>query len=315
MGRNTRATKYFKIENYEIYNYYFERMVNIARSQFTWSGLPDTCDSWYLEKVMLEGGKGSIYRVKGSDIWLSTDFVLKGQLSVYGLPTDIYGIGVNHNPIETDEWEIMWDNKTHSSLLPQIRFYAKQLTMLHQTFNLNLKQQNKPTVVITNDNRLLSNMNFFNEMDEYKPVLYVNSSFDMNAIQTLDLHVDYKGRDLLEAMEIIWGRFLSMCGIVPITSKKERMNNNELVMNSQSDLISLNSRMEDRIELCNKLNKNHGFNCSVNLASNIMEMSQFEPFTTVSGMMLDKTSGSKTTYDNLDKNETSKDNTPKGDES
>jgi hypothetical protein len=251
---------------------------------------------------MLEAGKGSIYRVKGTDIWLSTDFVQKGPLSVYGLPSAINGIGVNHNPIETDEWEIMWDNKTHTSLLPQIRFYAKQLTMLHQTFNLNLKQQNKPTVVVTNDNKLLSNMNFFNEMDEYKPVLYVNSSFNMDAIQTLDLRVDYKGKELLEAMEVVWGRFLSMCGIVPLTSKKERMNNDELVMNRQSDLVSLNSRMEDRLEMCNKLNKNHGFNCAVNLASNIIEQSQFEPFMTVSGEMLGETSGSTTTYDNIDKN-------------
>lgn len=293
MGRNTASTRYLKIENYEIYNYYFERMINIARSQFTWTGLPETCDPWYLEKVMLNAGKGSIFRVKDTDIWLSTDFVYKtGGLSVYGLPTDICGVGANKGPIETDEWEIMWDNKTHTSLLPQIRFYAKQLTMLHQTFNLNLKQQNKPTVVVTNDNKLLSNMNFFNEMDEYKPVLYVNSSFNMDAIQTLDLHIDYKGKELLEAMEVVWGRFLSMCGIVPLTSKKERMNNDELVMNRQSDLVSLNSRMEDRLEMCNKLNKNHGFNCAVNLASNIIEQSQFEPFMTVSGEMLGEMSGS-----------------------
>lgn len=93
-----------------------------------------------------------------------------------------------------------------------------------------------------------------------------------------------------------------MCGIVPLTSKKERMNNDELVMNRQSDLVSLNSRMEDRIEMCNKLNKNHGFNCAVNLSSNIIEESQFEPFMTLSGQMLGETSGSKTEYDNLDKN-------------
>ena len=303
MGKNTASNRRLKIENYEIFNYYFERMINIARSQFTWTGLPETCDPWYLEKVMFEGGKGSIYRVKDTDIWLSTDFVQKGPLSVYGLPTDINGIGINHNPIETDEWEIMWDNKTHSSLLPQIRLYAKQLTMLHQTFNLNLKQQNKPTVVVTNDNKLLSNMNFFNEMDEYKPVLYVNSSFDMNAIQTLDMHVNYIGKELLEAMEVIWGRFLSMCGIVPLTSKKERMNNDELVMNRQSDLVSLNSRMEDRLEMCNKLNKNHGFNCAVNLSSNIIEQSQFEPFMTISGQMLGEMGDSYShTYDNIDKN-------------
>lgn len=301
MGRNNASTRYLKIENHEIYNYYTERMVNIVRSQFTWSGLPDTCEPWYLEKSMLESGKGAIYRVKGTDIWLSTDFVQKGPLSVYGLPTDINGIGVNHNPIETDEWEIMWDNQTHTSLLPQIRFYAKQLTMLHQTFNLNLKQQNKPTVVITNDNKLLSNMNFFNEVDEYKPVLYVNSSFNMDNIQTLDLRVDYKGRDLLEAMEVIWGRFLSMCGIVPLTSKKERMNNDELVMNRQSDLVSLNSRMEARLRICNKLNKDHGFDCAVNLSSNIIEQSQFEPFMTVSGEILGGTSEFHQTYDNVDK--------------
>lgn len=300
MGSNMRkSTREMKIENWEVYNYYFERMINLARAQFRWQGLPETCSPWYLEKCMLNAGKAAIFKVKGTDIWLSTDFVYKtGGLDVYGLPTSISGVGANKGPIDTDEWEIMWDNQTHTSLLPQMRFYAKQLTMAHQIFNINLFQQTTPTIIPTNDNKLLTAINFAEQMSEFKPFIHTNASFNTQDITAFDLHVQFHGKELLEVLDKIWSNFLSMLGITPQTSKRERMNNDELVLNRQSDLISLNSRMEARIDMCNALNKRHGFNCSVNLSSNFIEESTFVPFMPLSDMT---DASSRTTYDNVDK--------------
>ena len=45
------------------------------------------------------------------------------------------------------------------------------------------------------------------------------------------------------------------------------MLNEELIMNRQEDEIKLNSRLMQRVELCNKLNKRFNLNIAVNLSA------------------------------------------------
>ena len=101
------------INNVEIYNYYRERLINLALSQFEWHGLPETCNRLFMEKSLLFNGKACFIKPEGTDFWLSTDWILKGPLDVYGWPTDIRGVGFGqYNHIEGDEWEVFYDNIT-----------------------------------------------------------------------------------------------------------------------------------------------------------------------------------------------------------
>lgn len=271
-----KADKRLIIENSELYMYYRERLINLALSQFEWHGMPDTCDRLFFEKSLLYNGKACFIKPTGTDFWLSTDYIFKGNLDVYGYPTDIRGVGYgSHNIIEGDEWEILFDNMTWVSLIPKIDLYARLLWEVHNTYRSNLQQQITPYFVLGDRNVMLSMRNIFNRLFGFQPVIEVKQNFDPELVKTLDTRVDFKGTELLENLKVVWAEALSMLGITAETTKKERLLNDEITIDRQEDIISLNSRLLNRVEFCNKMNERHGFNLSVNLSSEDLTLNPY----------------------------------------
>lgn len=272
-----REEKNLVINNSEIYRYYRERLINLALAQFEWHGLPETCDRLYFEKSLLYNGKAAMGKVTGTDIWLGLDYIYKGTLDVYGYPTDIRLVPANgqHGLIEVDEWQFLFDNMTWASLMPKIDLYAKLLWEVHNTYRSNLQQQITPYLIATTRNESLSIKNIFNRIFGFQPVIELKNTFDPDAIKTIDTRVDFKGTELLENLKVVWAEALSMLGITAETTKKERLLNNEITIDRQEDIISLNSRLLNRVDFCNKMNKKYGFNLSVNLSSNDMALNPY----------------------------------------
>lgn len=271
---NYQDTELF-IANQEIYNYYRERLINVALSQFEWHGLPDTCDRLYFEKRLLFDGKACMLKPIGSEEWLSLGYVTNGSLNVYGYPTDILGVGFNATNIQPEVWEFLYDNMTKQSLLPKIDLYARLLWEVHNTFRSNLKHQNTPFIVTGTKNQELSFRNLFNRIFGFQPYILMKRPEDASAIQVLQTGVEYRGNELLDSLKVIWAEALSMLGITAETTKKERLIEGEITMDRQEDLISLNSRLLNRVEFCNKMNKNYGMELSVNLSSEDYELQPF----------------------------------------
>lgn len=272
-----REDKRLVIDNSQIYTYYRERLINLALAQFEWHGLPETMDRLWFEKSLLYNGKAAAGKVTGTDIWLGLDYVYKGHLDVYGYPTDIRLVPANgqHGLIEVDEFQLLFDNMTWASLMPKIDLYAKLLWEIHNVFRSNLTQQITPYLITTTRNESLGIKNLFNRVMGFQPVIEVRNTFDPNSIQTLDTRVDFKGTELLETLKTTWAEALSMLGITAETTKKERLLDDEITLDRQEDIISLNSRLLNRVNFCNKMNKKYGFNLSVNLSSQDLTLTPF----------------------------------------
>ena len=268
------------IENSEIYQYYFERLVNLALAQFEWHNLPRTCDRLYFEKSLLFSGKAAMYKPKGTDFFLSTDYLQCDGFDAYGYPLAIYGTTYNAENIETDEWMVLYDNMTRQTLIPKISLYAKLLWEVHNTFRSNLQQQITPYIVTAPRTQSLSFKNIFNRIMGYQPIIEVKDSFDPDNIKTLDLNVDFKGNEILQCLKVLWAEALSMLGITAETTKKERLIEGEIVMNRQEDILSLNARLLNRVDFCNKMNERFGLNMSVNLSSNDVTFKPFGDYAT-----------------------------------
>lgn len=264
------------ISNQEIYQYYRERLINLALSQFEWHGLPESCDRLYFEKRLLFDGKACFLKPVGSDEWLSLGYVNNGSLDVYGYPTSILGVGYNAANIEADEWEFLYDNMTKQSLLYKIDLYARLLWEVHNTFRSNLNHQITPYLVVTKRDQQLSFKNLFNRIFGFQQVIELRNNFDPDAIKTLDTKVDFRGLELLDCLKVVWAEALAMLGITAETTKKERLIGDEITMNRQEDIISLNSRLMNRVQFCNKMNEKYGMNLSVNLSSQDTELQPFQ---------------------------------------
>jgi hypothetical protein len=267
-----KQDKQLVIQNTEIYNYWRSRLVSMALSQFEWHGLPDTCDPWYFEKILLFNGSAAVYKVKESDIFLSTAYVFdakKGNaFTVYGYPTSILGMGYNAANIQTDEFEVLYDNRNHDNLTWMIDLYAKKLWETEMTFRSNLKQQNTPYIVATTKNESLSFTNFFNRIFGFEPVIQVKNTSNIDeAVKVFDLKKEYIGNELLDTLKSIWNEACHMLGITGETTKKERLLDGEIQMNRMQDTITMSSRLLNRVEFANKINKRWGWDVTVNLVA------------------------------------------------
>lgn len=273
-----REDKRLIVENSHIYSYYRERLINLALAQFEWHGLPETVDRLYFEKCLLFHGKAAMGKVTKTDIWLGLDYIYKGTLDVYGYPTDIRLVPANgrNGLIEVDEFQFLFDNMTLTTLMPKIDLYAKLLWEIHNTFRSNLQQQITPYLIATTRNESLGIKNLFNRIMGFQPVVEVRNTFDPESIKTLDTRVDFKGTELLETLKTTWAEALSMLGITAETTKKERLLDNEITLDRQEDIISLNSRLLNRVDFCNKMNKKYGFTLSVNLSSQDLTLTPFQ---------------------------------------
>lgn len=286
--------------------FYFFRLCNVALAQFAYENLPDTCDRRYMEYVALTRGAAAAYIPEGTDFWLTTGFMpfdgarkptkaavewykdlekttedsgaqayeryFKGinTFDVYGNPTNIMGIGFNGENIipEPDAWGVFYDNMTREPLILHVRRYAQMLAEAHMTFRMNLRMQNKPYVVVSSRNKQFSLKQFFKALFSFEPVVEVAPGLKLDEeVTTLDLRVDYKGTELLENLKEIWNQALDMLGISTQSTKKERLITGEIQMDRQGDLITMNSRLMNRVEFWDKMNKKHGLNVKVKMSS------------------------------------------------
>lgn len=265
------------IRNTEIYLYYYERLINLALSQFEWHGLPETVDRYYLEKCLLFNGRAAVYQPKGTDIWLGTNYVQRntpfGMYDVYGYPRDIYGIPAggyskpSQIPVEPGKFRILFDNMTWSSLVPKIDLYARLMWEVHDTFRANMEHQLVPWIVEAPSSLKLTIENFFNRLLGHQRFLQLNHGLKSSDVQTLDTRVPFYGNEMLDCLRRLWAEALSMLGITSDVSKKERYVQDELTMVRQEDIIALNSRLMNRVEFCNRFNAQFGTDISVNLSS------------------------------------------------
>lgn len=274
-----REDKALMVQNSEIYLYYKERLINLALAQFEWHGLPETCDRLWFERSLLFNGKAAMYQPTGLDVWLSTDYLQVGDFDVYGYPTKIVGIGYNAKNIETDNWKILYDNMTRTTLIPKIDLYARLLWEVHNTFRSNLQQQITPYLVATTRNQALTFKNLFNRIFGFQPVIEIKNTENIDEIiKTFNLGVEFKGLEMLDCLKRLWAEALAMLGITAETTKKERLIEGEITLNRQEDNIGLNARLLNRLDFCNKMNKEYGMELSVNLSSEIEEARTFRAF-------------------------------------
>ncbi|MGN0594484.1 MAG: hypothetical protein ACI4I6_04950 [Hominimerdicola sp.] len=270
------------INNNEIYNYYRDRLISMALSQFEWHKLPDTVDPLYMERSLLFQGTASLLQPTGTDMWLSLPYVFNGQFDGYGYPTDIKGIDFNGRQIDTNNFVVIYDNVNArhggncNSLLPKIDLYARLMWEAHNTFRANLKHQINPYILTGGKNQRLSFLNIMNRMFGYQPFIQVRNEDELNKIKTLNTNVPYIGNELLLTLKTLWAEALSMLGIASGTTKRERQNEMELTLNRQESAISMDSRLLPRIYAANRFNKLTGMDISVNM---VAQDTAFIPYT------------------------------------
>lgn len=268
------------LEDQMIYQYYRDRLITLALSQFRYGDLPDTCDRRYFERQLLHRGSAALYQPEGTDMWLSTGYVFNSNFDGYGRPAAITGVDFNARKYKTDRFVIFYDNDRHGSLMPWIDMYAKLLYETHNTMRSNLRRQITPYVFTGPSNIKQSVINMMRGWVGYEPYFVLRNESELKLVSTLNTRVPYLGNDIMQTRQTLWVDAITMLGISVGTSKRERQNKDELAMNRQENALMAMSRLGPRMDGCERFRELSGINLTVHIADQDLSLPCYEEFGT-----------------------------------
>ena len=142
------------------YNFYFDRLKELATTMFEWKNLPDTVDSRFLEMILFTDGQAVFFRdedLATRDInsqaldggFLALQVVTKGKLNVYRVPINrrAYAINGYSKNLNINNSVIIYNNYLRSNSYRMCTMYAKRLYNLDRISDVNANAQKTPVLL------------------------------------------------------------------------------------------------------------------------------------------------------------------------
>lgn len=243
------------------FDFYFDRLKELAISMFEWENLPDSMDARFLEMTLFEDGQAIVFRddVMGM---LGLQVMIGGPLNVYRVPINRRAYAVNgyQNPDLTPENSvIVFNNMLRTNSYRDVMFFARKLYEVDRAIDVNIKGQKTPKVILCDENERLTMLNLFMKYDGNQPFIFGSKNLDLKSIQTLDTSSPYLSDKLYQLKTQIWNEALTYLGISNVNfNKKERLVSDEVLRNSGSTVSSRYTRLNMREQAADEINRMFG---------------------------------------------------------
>ena len=243
------------------FDFYFDRLKELAISMFEWENLPDSMDERFLEMTLFEDGQAIVFRddVMGM---LGLQVMIGGPLNVYRVPINRRAYAVNgyQNPDLTPENSvIVFNNMLRTNSYRDVMFFARKLYEVDRAIDVNIKGQKTPKVILCDENERLTMLNLFMKYDGNQPFIFGSKNLDLQSIQTLDTSSPYLSDKLYQLKTQIWNEALTYLGISNVNfNKKERLVSDEVLRNSGSTVSSRYTRLNMREQAADEINRMFG---------------------------------------------------------
>ena len=234
MGRNRRnkyKNQFFTsmLQNSVSWQYYYNRLKEIAISCIEWKNLPDTVDARFLELTLFEDGTGVYFNddVLGN---LFLQATLDGRL----------------NSVEA------------------CKMLALRLANIDRTIDVNINAQKTPVLIKSGENERLSMVNLYQQYDGGMPFIFGSDQLNTDNITAIRTDAPFVAQQLYELKTNIWNEALTYLGISNVNiTKRERLVSDEVNRSQSGSIASKFSRLHERQTAVEKINKMFGTNISV----------------------------------------------------
>ena len=149
MGRRKRTNFSDSLQmNVQNYAFYTERITELALSMFEWKNLPETIDSRFIELTLFSDGSAIFFKDEELG-FLCLQVALNGTFNVYRIPIErrAYAINGYQKQLNIDNSVIIYNNLVRTNTEPCVRRYAKRLSDLDATIDINAKAQKTPILI------------------------------------------------------------------------------------------------------------------------------------------------------------------------
>lgn len=243
---NTRLFMMFRAE-----------ILGMALSRFKWINLPKTCDERYLELTLILQGQASIaFPRDKKGIFFSTQLAQVSRPNIYDNPTIWRAIGNNGFRFDAD-WNsgvVVWDNRMRYPLLAKINIWARELTDIVRTKQLNRQHQKIPFIFNVPQEMKQQAENIYKQVSGGSPAIIGTTGMEQFKTEVWMTGVPYIGEELNSEMENVWNEVYQCLGIANQTFKTERMIEDEVKSQREPSQMARLDSLLCRREACKKLN-------------------------------------------------------------
>ena len=269
------------------YSTWFNRLYNIAISRFEWLNLPDTCNEKFIEQVLFFNG----FMVGNKDTALNSFLIMpctnNSVLDIFGYPAKVNAYGYNgymaqnltpytitlgQEPTRADA-ALLYANYSRCPDLPAVLYFARKLTKIDRTIDVNINVQKTPYIISCGENQRLTVANMFKQVDNFEPAIITTKFYGLNGekpINVMDLKPPFVADKMQTLKRQVYQEALTYLGIEANTSEKaERQVTEELTANMGETESMRQSPLASRKQFCKEFNKIYGTNIDVKFRSDL----------------------------------------------
>ena len=251
-----------------VYTDYFIRLMLISKTLFKWENLPNNINEKWIERYLFSEGRCIFYKDPTLGLMVAR-MGESGMVNCYDEPTNVNPIATNYHYngeqlINGKNCVIIGNNDAYFPTAPTIDLYARKLTNIDRTIDVNIEAQKSPVIVKCSEKQKLTMKQVFTQRKDNEPLIYADKNLELNDISILDLKPPMVFKDLQLQKHMIYNECMTFLGVNNANlDKKERLVTSEV--NANNDQLNVNEdvMLKSREHACKLINEMFGTNIKV----------------------------------------------------
>lgn len=262
--------------NEAVFQFYYDWLYQLSCSRFDWQGLPNDIDERYLELSLNGFGLAAFFYDPEYDHYFGLRATPSGNINPYQNPKafTVFGSNGYHKRLQAEDMVAIWNNYTRTPTTFGLMLYARKLSNIDRTIDVNLNAQKMPVFITCDESQRLTVENMIKQTYGNEPII-IGDSLSVNGVNIgyISADVPYIASSLLKDKAMIWNEIMSYLGIDNSNvSKPERVQSAEVSANDsqieKSGLISLDCRRW----ACEEINRKYGLETWVDMSTDFSSM-------------------------------------------
>ena len=269
-GKNFYSDMYWQSAEYNqrMYWQFRNHLIMLAVSRFRWLNLPKTCDERYLEQTLLFQGCATIAHPKHGkykDYFFSNMIANNAKPNIYDNYTTWTAYGINNWNFKCDATNgvVVWDNKLRQPIFPMLDMYARELTDIMRTKQVNRMHIKNPIILSGPEEKKQDMMNIYKMQAGNEPAIVTTNGFSSMDYNVLTTGVPFLGEELSQDLLNTWNQIYKFLGIKTTAMKRERQIYGEMEDQHEPDNLTEWGYIAERRKAADMLNERFGLNIQV----------------------------------------------------
>lgn len=257
MGKTLRTyAEWRRNENLFEYDFYKTQLELYCLSMFKWINLPDNISSRFLERSLFYNGYVIFFKSKELGCYVVANASAIG-LNDYEEPTAYRARGVNklNETVKACDCVVIRNNKMWRGNISNVNFFAKELSNIKKTFDLNLEQLKNPYIIECDEGQLTTVQNLIAKKQNGEPYIFARKDATKQFnIASTDLKIQNYTQQLLDVQNSIESKAKTHFGINNNNVfKRERLVSNETNQNNEEIELNRKLMIDERKEACREI--------------------------------------------------------------